>query len=259
MTPLLLSRTVVVLPALDEEDSVVNAIQHWQSFGAAEVRVVDNGSRDATAERAAAAGAVVITEPARGYGAAARAGTCNLPDGADWILFASADGSDYLDEPAARAFDDAVRRGARLIIGERVSRPEARSHLSIVQRFGNRLCCELIAVGWRTVRFRDMGSLRLIHRGTFDDFALQDRSFGWNIEMQIAAIERGTHVEEVPVGYRPRTAGEAKISGSLRGIFRAGRDIIGMLAKLWWRSRNHSPCVARTADPARSLPDSPAP
>lgn len=257
--PLDFSRVAVILPALDEAESVTASVAHWREIGCGLVRVVDNGSTDDTAEVARKAGAEVLHEPARGYGAAAWRGAGGLPDGIDWILFASADGSDYLDESSIRAFDDAVRRGALLVIGERVSRPEARCHLSIVQRFGNRLCCVLIAAGWRTTRFRDMGSLRLISRDTFDAFTLRDRSFGWNIEMQIAATEKNTPLAEVPVGYRPRTAGSPKISGSLPGIFRAGRDIIVILAQLWWRKQQRNGISRPAEDSHHPLGNPPPP
>ncbi|MEX2578414.1 MAG: glycosyltransferase [Verrucomicrobiales bacterium] len=235
--PGFLGRTAVVMPALDEEASVGSAVRHWVGWEVAEVRVADNGSRDTTADRAREAGARVVGEPRRGYGAAAWAGARSLSEGIDWILFASADGSDFLDEESAAAFDGAVKAGAGLVVGERVTRPDARRNLTPAQRFGNALCCGLIALGWRAPRFRDMGSLRLIRRDVFEALALRDRAFGWNIEMQVAAIERGVAIAEVPVGYRPRTAGQPKISGSLAGVFRAGRGILGTLAKLWWRKR----------------------
>jgi len=232
-----LNRTVVVMPALNEEASVATAVSHWAGQGVREVRIVDNGSCDATAGRAREAGASVIFEPNRGYGAAAWAGSRDVPPAAEWILFASAEGSDFLDAKSAEAFGQAVEKGARLVVGERCSRPEARRHLSTVQRFGNRLCCSLIALGWKAPRFRDMGSLRLIHADAFRRLGLRDRAFGWNIEMQVAAIEKRIPIEEVPVGYRPRMAGEPKISGSLRGSLRAGRDILIMVGKLWWRRK----------------------
>ncbi len=244
--PEFLARTAVVIPALDEEASVAEAVLHWKSWGALEVLVADNGSRDATSARALEAGAQLVREPRRGYGAAAWAGAQNISPKAQWILFASADGSDFLDDMSAAAFERAVRSGAGLVVGERMSRPEARRHLSHVQRIGNALCCSLIALGWKSRRFCDMGSLRLVRRDLFDALALKDRAFGWNIEMQVAATQNGFAIAEVPVGYLPRTAGKPKISGSLRGILRAGSGILGTLAKLWFRKlRSRRPCPRR--------------
>ncbi len=235
MNPHFLTKTVVVIPAMNEEGAVAQVVRQWLDLGAAEVRVVDNGSTDSTAACAISAGATVIREPVPGYGSAAWAGSHDVPPTIEWLLFASADGSDYLDGDSTSDFEKAIAAGAELVIGERVSRADSRCNLSAVQRFGNSLCCQLIALGWRTKRFRDMGSLRLIRLSAFNSFALCDRGFGWNIEMQIAAIESGVAIAEVPVGYRPRITGKPKISGSLCGALRAGRDILGMLAKLWVR------------------------
>lgn len=229
--PLDFSRVAVILPALDEAESVAASVAQWREIGCGLVRVVDNGSTDNTAEVARKAGAEVLHEPVRGYGAAAWCGAGGLPDGIDWILFASADGSDYLDEISLEGFREAVADGACLVIGDRVSRPEARATLNPVQRFGNAFACTLIRLGW-CARFRDLGSLRLIRRDTFDCLALKDRAFGWNIEMQVRSVEAGIVIREVPVGYRTRQAGTPKISGSFRGVVRAGSGIILTLAKL---------------------------
>lgn len=235
--PPLPSGTVVVMPALDEEDSVADAVEHWRRWGAKGVVVVNNGSRDRTAERAREAGASVVPEPRRGYGAAAWTGTRHAPPGTKWILFASADGSDFLDADASSALAEAIGDGALLVAGDRTRRPDARRHLTPVQRFGNRLCAWLIALGWRAPRTRDIGSLRIVEREAFEGLALADRGFGWNIEMQTRAIEQGLPIAEIPVGYRPRTAGRPKISGSFVGIARASRDILATIARLWWQRR----------------------
>lgn len=232
------------MPARDEEESVCAAVTHWISAGAAAVIVVDNGSSDATGAQARAAGATVVSEPRRGYGAAAWTGTRHLPSPIRRIVFASADGSDFLDPHSAASFAEAIQRGAHLIVGDRTHRPEARRHLGAIQRFGNALCSRLIALGWKAPIYRDIGSLRLIDREAFDSLALQDRGFGWNIEMQVRAIESRLAITEIPVGYRPRYAGRPKISGSLSGILRAGRDILTMIFRLWWTRRTRSDSIS---------------
>lgn len=226
-----LLRTAVVIPALDEQGCVRFIVHYWRGRGASLVRVVDNGSRDATARRAAEARAEVLHEPARGYGAAAWRGCQQLPPGIEWILFSSADGSDRLDPDEIAASDAAIRSGADLIIGERVSRAESRAHLKPAQRFGNWLCCALIALGWGR-HFLDMGSLRVVRRTALERLALRDRSFGWNIEMQVRALEAGLSIVELPVRYYPRVAGEPKISGSVRGTLRAGWVMLRTLGGL---------------------------
>lgn len=224
----------MVIPALNEEGCVRFTVHYWRGFGASLVRVVDNGSRDATARRASEAKAEVLHEPARGYGAAAWRGCQQLPPDIEWVLFSSADGSDRLEEEEVTAFAAAIRSGADLIIGERVSRTESRAHLKPAQKFGNWLCCALIALGWGR-RFADMGSLRVIRRAALERLALRDRSFGWNIEMQVRALEARLSVVEVPVRYHPRLAGEPKISGSVAGTLRAGWVMLRTIVELHQR------------------------
>ncbi len=227
-----LARTAVVIPALNEAECLTDTVREWHARGAALVRVVDNGSSDATAAIARAAGADVVAEPRRGYGAAAWTGTRALPEGIEWILFSSADGSDRLDDGAAAAFQRAIDGGADLVLGERVTLAASRAWLTPTQRFGNALACALIALGWGR-RFHDMASLRAIRRRTFEDLRLADRAFGWNVEMQVRAVERGVRIGEVPVQFHPRRAGDSKISGNLRGIVRAGWGILTMVGRLY--------------------------
>jgi len=130
-----------------------------------------------------------------------------------------------------------VEGGADLVIGDRVSLPASRAELKWVQRFGNRVTCEAIRFGWGR-RFRDMGSLRLTRREGLVTLGLADRGFGWNVEMQVRAMEAGWKIVELPVTCLPRQSGESKISGSWAGTLRAGHGIVRMLALLWmlrWR------------------------
>ena len=225
-------RTVVIIPALNEAACVRETVEAWKAARFAQVLVVDNGSADNTMVEAESAGARVVSEPQRGYGAAAWRGLQHVPDGLEWVLFSSADGSDRLTPEDVARWQTTVDSGYDLIIGDRVSSAASRGHLKTVQSFGNRLCCVLIALGWRR-RFNDMGSLRLVHISALRSMDLQDRGFGWNVEMQVRAIERGFRIIELPVDYHPRRAGESKISGSFMGTLRAGRGILLMVAKLW--------------------------
>ena len=115
------ARTAVVIPALNEAGCVGDTVRRWLALGVHGVRVVDNGSTDATASNARAAGAEVLTEARRGYGAAAWRGLQDWPAGSEWVLFSSADGSDRLSAGDAGAWLAAVEGGADLIIGDRVS------------------------------------------------------------------------------------------------------------------------------------------
>jgi glycosyltransferase involved in cell wall biosynthesis len=245
-----LRSTLVIVPALNEAECVAQVVRYWLDQEAACVRVVDNGSNDATAAMARNAGAEVVSEPKRGYGAAAWRGLQDMPTGIEWVLFSSADGSDQLESVAAAAFQSAVDGGADFVLGERVSTPDSQRHLTALQRFGNRLCCRLLLLGWGCT-FRDMASLRLIRRGMFPRLGLADRGFGWNVEMQVRAVEEGLRIVEVPVTYHPRLAGTPKISGNPLGAARAAWGMIRIILRLYQRHRLH--LQTRPAVPAQPL------
>ncbi len=245
-----LGETLVVIPALDEAASVEATVRRWLALGAARVRVVDNGSTDDTAGAARKAGAEVMAEPVRGYGAAAWRGLQDWPEDCRWVLFSSADGSDRLTADEAAAWQAAVDAGADLVLGDRTSHPASRAQLKALQRLGNAVTCAALRLGWGR-RFMDMASLRLVRRETMTAMRLADRAFGWNVEMQVRALELGCRIVELPVGYHPRTAGESKISGSWRGALRAGPGILAMIARLLlWRlgsgRRSRADAAART-------------
>ena len=233
-----LERAAVIIPALNEADCITETVRQWLQLGAARVRVVDNGSVDNTQQLASAAGAEVILEPTRGYGAAAWRGLQDWPNDCEWVLFSSADGSDRLSEEEVKQWQAAVNGGADLIIGDRTALVSSSVNLKLTQRFGNWLCVVAIAWGWGR-RFRDLGSLRLVRREAFSHMQLQDRGFGWNVEMQVRALQLGMKIVELPVAYYSRTAGESKISGSFSGTLRAARGILRMLLQLYRLKRAH--------------------
>jgi glycosyltransferase involved in cell wall biosynthesis len=227
-----LGQTVVVIPALNEAACIAETVRAWQRLGAARIRVVDNGSDDATAAAAMDASAEVFLEVHRGYGAAAWRGLQMWPSALPWVLFSAADGSDRLVPYELPAWQAAVDAGADLVVGDRVTSPESRVSLGTCQRLGNRITCTAIRLGWRR-HFNDMGSVRLARRDELVALGLQDRGFGWNVEMQIRALESHWNIVELPVQYHPRTAGESKISGNFVGTVRAANGILRMLWLLW--------------------------
>ena len=246
-----LSATTVVMPALDEAECVAGTVRAWLSLGAARVRVIDNGSADATAAVARNAGAEAFFEPRRGYGAAAWRGLQDWNHGSVWVLFSSADGSDRLTPEESLAWQAAIDSGADMIVGNRVAYPGSRAHLNRFQKLGNRITCGAIRLGWKRT-FHDMGSLRLLRRDALVDLGLRDRAFGWNVEMQIRALESRWNIIEIPVHYLPRSAGESKISGNLMGTIRAGKGILRMLWLLWnlRRASHRQSSLARLAGEA---------
>jgi glycosyltransferase involved in cell wall biosynthesis len=215
----------VIIPALDEEASigaVLDAIPAWVD----ERIVIDNGCSDNTAAVAKTHGARVIEEPRPGYGAACLRGIAAARD-ADILVFLDAD---FSDDPAAmdRLVDPIVAGRADIAISDRTSTAEGRAAMSAAQLFGNRLACLLIRLFWGH-RYHDLGPFRAVRRAALEGLAMADRDFGWTVEMQIRALKHKLAIAEVPVVYRERLAGRSKISGTLSGVFGAGRKILTVI------------------------------
>jgi len=220
----------VIIPALDEEETIGGVVSSLQEQGLTRIRVVDNGSVDRTAEVASQAGAEVLTEPVRGYGRACWEGYRQLDPTVEWVLFCDADGSDDLAD-VARLIAEA-KQGGDFVLGNRRASAAARGAMTPVQQFGNGLATTLINLGWRQ-NYGDLGPLRLIRRSLLERIDMQDRGFGWTIEMQVRSAEEGARVVEIPVGYRRRGGGRSKISGTVRGSVAAGTIILTTLGHLW--------------------------
>lgn len=226
-----LDRILVIIPALDEEETIVPVIQALQAAGLSQIRVVDNGSRDRTATLAQAAGAQVMYEPSPGYGQACWKGLQQIDPNIDWILFCDADGSDYLGQ-LSEFF--ALRSSHDFLLGNRRATPSGRKALTPVQNFGNWLSTQLIALGWG-YQYNDLGPLRMIRRQALEQIEMRERGFGWTVEMQARAVELELRIAEIPVGYRDRQGGKSKISGTLKGSLQAGTIILTTLGKLYWQ------------------------
>ena len=196
-----------------------------------EIVVADNGSRDGTARVALAAGATVVSEPHRGYGAACLAGLARLrSDPPDAVAFLDADGSDYTSE-LPRLLEPLAEDRADLVIGSRVRGECEPGALTPVQRFGNQLATALLAVG-SAVRFTDLGPFRAIRWAALERLGMRDRDYGWTVEMQARALRARLRCLEVPVSYRRRRAGRSKVAGTLRGVVGAGVKILFTIARV---------------------------
>lgn len=225
-------RIDVLIPAYNEAASlplVLAAIpKHWVR----QVLVCNNGSTDGTAEVARQAGARVIEAPQRGYGSACLAGIRylqSLPpsEQPEIVVFLDGDYSDYPDElPNVAA---PVLNGEQdLVIGSRLLSPLPPGAMSAPQRFGNWLAPLLIR--WLYgYRFTDLGPFRAIRWDCLLALDMCDANYGWTVEMQVKAAQLGLRCAEVPVRYRKRAGGKSKVSGTVKGVFRAGWKIIAVI------------------------------
>lgn len=232
----------LVIPALDEAGPIAGVLGDLPRPGAAlggaatgctlrRIVVVDNGSRDRTAEVARAAGAVVVQEPRRGYGQACLAGIAHLAaDPPDVVVFLDADHSDDpADLPLLLA--PLLRDAPDLVIGSRVLGLRERGAFTPVQRFGNWLSAALIRMLWRE-QVTDLGPFRAIRWGALMRLSMRDRDYGWTVEMQTRAFAAGLRVVEVPVSYRRRRLGRSKVAGTMRGVWGAGTKILWTIARV---------------------------
>jgi glycosyltransferase involved in cell wall biosynthesis len=222
-----------VIPALDEEGSIAAVVRGLLQAGIQHVIVADNGSRDGTIAQATAAGAHVVLASRRGYGSACQAGLSAVPAQTQAVLFCDADGADDLTQ--LPALINPLRHGeADLVIGSRVLGQAQKGALTPPQRMGNFIAALLMRVLYR-VRVTDLGPFRCITTAALRDMHMCDPAFGWTAEMQVKAFRLGLRVREIPVNAQLRTAGESKISGNWRAVFRAGWAIMSTI--LWyWRA-----------------------
>jgi rSAM/selenodomain-associated transferase 1 len=245
-------RIAIVMPALNEEAAIgrhVRAVLEHSAIRALPIErliVVDNGSDDATEAVARAAGAEVIPEPQRGYGAACLAGV-RAAAGADIILLMDADGS---DDPAdaARIVRCVLNRYADLAVGSRARGVTERDALTLQQRMGN-------AVGALALRalygaqVSDLGPLRAIRREALLQLEMCELSYGWSTEMLAKAARAGLRIHEETVAYHQRIAGKSKVGGTLRGSALASAHILRALSRYThWRP---SPTNAQAATDSR--------
>jgi glycosyltransferase involved in cell wall biosynthesis len=210
----------VILPALNEAEAIPGVLAAMP-VGFAPI-VVDNGSTDGTSEIALRLGARVVAEPTRGFGAACFAGLEAARS--QLICFMDCDGS--LDPRELPRVVDAVQRGrADLVLGAR--RPE-RGAWPLHARAGNRVIAAQVRQRTRAP-LTDLGPMRCASRDGLLALGLTDRAFGWPLEMVFAAARAGWRIDEVQVTYRARAGGRSKVSGSIRGTWRATRDMAALL------------------------------
>ena len=230
-----LPRVSVIIPALDEGRSLSVLLPILRSMSLGQIIVADNGSTDQTQQVVESHGALWVFEPRRGYGAACHAGMRQLSPTTEIVVFLDADLSDDpallpdLVEPIAAGEYD-------FVVSTRAAHLRQPGSMSLPQRVANRLFPWLIKAGWGHA-YRDMGPFRAIRRASLEAVDMQDRAFGWTIEMQIRAVELGLGIKEIPVPYR-RRRGRSKISGTVLGVLRAAYWITRTCVWLWVTKKN---------------------
>lgn len=219
----------VVLPARDEAGPLPGVLQRMPA--GYQVVVVDNASTDDTAEVAQRLGAHVVHEAIPGYGAAVHAGL--LAARTDIVCFMDSDGSiDPAELPAMVVLLEGTEGSAEspcgrdpgrldLVVGRR--RATGRGAWPWHARAGNAVLAARLR-GRTGIPVHDLGSVRVTRRIALLELGVEDRRFGYPIELLVRAARAGWQVREVDVDYAPRTAGRSKVTGSIAGTARALRD-----------------------------------
>ncbi len=220
----------VIIPAYNEENSIAKVIDDIPSF-VDEIIVVSNNSSDATMANAKTAGATVLSENRRGYGYACLKGMDYVAAETkkpDIIVFLDGDYSDYPEE-LTKLIKPIIEQDIDLVIGARVKRLREKGSMTFPQRFGNHLATFLMRLFFGS-KFTDLGPFRAIKYRKLLDLNMEDKTYGWTVEMQLKALKNNFTYIEVPVNYRNRI-GVSKVSGTLKGAISAGVKILGWIFK----------------------------
>jgi len=220
----------VIIPAYNEEDSIANVVNDIPNI-VEEVIVVSNNSTDKTEENAAKAGATVLKESRRGYGYACLKGmehVANQEDKPDIIVFLDGDYSDY-PEQLIEIIAPIVEDDLDFVIGARVKELREPGSMTPQQVFGNWLATFLMKLFFGA-KFTDLGPFRAIKYQKLLDLNMEDKTYGWTVEMQLKALKQKLTYTEIPVKYRNRI-GVSKVSGTVKGSILAGVKILGWIFK----------------------------
>ncbi|WP_431125378.1 glycosyltransferase family 2 protein [Flagellimonas flava] len=220
----------VIIPAVNEGDSIGKVVGELPK-SVSEIIVVNNGSEDNTVENAKKAGATVLTENQRGYGYACLKGldyVAKQSKQPDLIVFIDGDYSDYpeeLDKVVAPILQDDVD----FVVGARKKALREPGSMTPQQVFGNQLATFLMRLFFRA-KFTDLGPFRAIKYEKLKELEMQDKTYGWTVEMQLKVLRKKMSYTEVPVRYK-RRIGVSKVSGTVKGTIFAGIKILGWIFK----------------------------
>jgi len=217
----------VIIPAFNEEDSIKHVINDIPDI-VDEVIVVSNNSTDNTEKNAKGSGATVLVESQKGYGYACLKGMDYIAQQekkAGIIVFLDGDYSDYPEE-LVKIVNPIIEDDVDFVVGARVKELREKGSMTLPQIFGNWLATSLMRLFFRST-FTDLGPFRAIKYSKLLDLKMEDKTYGWTVEMQLKALKQKFTYREIPVNYRNRI-GVSKVSGTIKGAIFAGVKI------LWW-------------------------
>jgi glycosyltransferase involved in cell wall biosynthesis len=229
----------VIIPAYNEEPSIGLVVGDAVKLPVRLVVVANNASTDATRRVAERAGAMVVDEGRKGYGYACLCAMDRLAEQQvppDIVVFMDGDRSDDLNDFAS-LIQPIVKNGADLVIGSRELGIRQRGSMTVPQIFGNKLATTLIRWIYGH-RFTDLGPFRAIRYSSLLALKMQDKTYGWTVEMQVKALRQKMSCTEVPVNYNKRI-GKSKVSGTVKGTILAGYKIITTIVKYAFFNNNH--------------------
>jgi glycosyltransferase involved in cell wall biosynthesis len=225
-----MTKIKVIIPAFNEEESIPLVIKAIPS-SVDEVIVVSNNSTDNTEANAKAAGATVLTEPNKGYGYACLKGmdyVAKQAEKPDIIVFLDGDYSDYPEE-LTKIVAPIIEDDIDFVVGARVKELREEGSMTGPQIFGNWLATFLMKLFFRST-FTDLGPFRAIKYNKLLRLKMEDKTYGWTVEMQLKVLKQKLSYKEIPVNYRNRI-GVSKVSGTIKGAIFAGIKILSWIFK----------------------------
>lgn len=220
----------VIIPAHNEADAITKVI-HDIPDSVAEIIVVDNASTDSTSKNAKNAGATVLFEPKKGYGHACLKGIDyieNQKETTEIVVFLDGDYSDYPEE-LEKLVAPIIDNNVDFVLGTRARALREKGAMQPQQIFGNWLATTLMTLFFKS-KFTDLGPFRAIKYPVLKALMMEDKTYGWTVEMQLKILKKEFTYLEVPVNYRNRI-GISKVSGTLKGSIFAGIKILTWIFK----------------------------
>jgi glycosyltransferase involved in cell wall biosynthesis len=217
-------KSIVIIPAFNEELSIGKVVSAVPKDLISEVVVVNNNSSDDTVNAARSAGATVLNEIVQGYGASCLTGIDYVnKKKCDIVVFMDGDYSDF-PEQTKLLVEPIIQDNYDFVLGSRILGNREKGALPIQSRIGSIISSFLIKLFWK-VKYTDLGPFRAIKLDMLLELNMKDKWYGWTVEMQIKAAKKKYKILEIPVSYRKRI-GKSKVTGTLKGTFMASLIIL---------------------------------